>query len=828
MIFSPLQSSRLPAELSTLTQQPHYIKVSKRHLQRCHPVYSLRTLVDSVTSSSKQQTIFVGGKGGVGKTTVSSALAAQLALEDLKVLVVSTDPAHSLGDALDEDLRKARGKPVTLTDPLTGGRLQAMEVNAEAALQNFQESLASFDIQRLATSLGVSVDLLESLGLREFSGLLNNPPPGLDELVALGEVLDDTNADKYDVVVVDTAPTGHTLRLLALPQFLNGLFGKLIALRMRLSGLASTLQAFLGDDAAKSRSQAIDTALQRLEDFKTKISKLEERLKDNTQTSFLVVTVPTKLAVQETKRLVTELTSQNIAVNHVVVNQCVGSLLPEPGTYHVCPGKCRPTSFISPLICVCVYMSYLYIGFILFFVVQYLFCDYCEDASTAEPMSEALVNYYHRRRSGQAKWIDKLKEAAADVSASEEYQSNGKDQAPIAITELPFFDVELVGVPALAYVGSQHFLHNHNLAHLMEASSTINRERGPKVVICGGKGGVGKTTTSSSLAVTMAAQGHNVALISTDPAHSLGDAVQMDLRGGKLIDCPLIGVPVNGDGSLSVLEIDPASALSDFKGVVDQLLGGSDSNKATSGSSDLRSTLQDLENVFDTLPAGTDEVVALAKVVNLVKKGNFDRIVLDTAPTGHTLRMLSTPGFLAELIDRLLTIAQKVNSNAAVKMFIAAAAGNAGASRDQLDTAGATAKSKLLSFQLQMYDLEDMFANPDQTEFLIVTVPTELAVRESVRLLNDLTFEAPDMPIKVRNIVVNQVLKDDDSNIQRFLSRVRDGQASSLTDLEMALAKNARSTEITKVSYLDTEPRGVFGLKIMAEELLRPDKKEST
>jgi len=185
--------------------------------------------------------------------------------------------------------------------------------------------------------------------------------------------------------------------------------------------------------------------------------------------------------------------------------------------------------------------------------------------------------------------------------------------------------------------------------------------------------------------------------------------------------------------------------------------------------------------------------------------------------------MLGTPGFLAELIDRILEISRKINSNAAVKMFITSAASKQGASGEQLESAATVAKSQLIGFQLQMYDLEDLFANPDQTEFLIVTVPTELAVRESVRLLNDLTFEAPDMPIKVRNIVANQVLMDDGSDVTTFLSHVSDGQAGSIESLEQAMQTMQNPPRMTRVQYLDTEPRGVFGLKVLGDALLKDE-----
>jgi arsenite-transporting ATPase len=314
----------------------------------------------------------------------------------------------------------------------------------------------------------------------------------------------------------------------------------------------------------------------------------------------------------------------------------------------------------------------------------------------------------------------------------------------------------------------------------------------------------------------MAAAGRNVALVSTDPAHSLGDIFDYDFSGGNLVDVPLIGVPYT-DGALSVLEVDPSKSLSEFKGLIDNLIGSNDNdgdNDAMAG--DVGQTLRELGDVFDTLPAGTDEVVALAKVVGLIKNGDFDRIILDTAPTGHTLRMLSTPGFISELIEKVLSISNKINSNSMLKMMISKAAGS-----EDMDGKVQAAKKALVDFQFQMYDLEDLFANADQTEFLIVTVPTELAARESIRLLNDLTYEAPDMPIKVRNIVANQVLKEDGSDVATFLNRVAAGQKTSIQELKTAATSMDADVDITECQYLDTEPRGVFGLKVLSSELLK-------
>lgn len=187
-------------------------------------LYSLKPLLDEIQSqissnSADTPVVFVGGKGGVGKTSISSSLAVALASSiehDCKVLIVSTDPAHSLGDALDVDLRQrnpndVKPKPVMLTDPLTNGKLHALEVDPNAALEDFQSNLQLFDVSTLSQSLGINVSpqMLQDLGLDELHTLIRNPPPGLDELVALANVLDPKFAEEYDVIIVDTAPSEY-------------------------------------------------------------------------------------------------------------------------------------------------------------------------------------------------------------------------------------------------------------------------------------------------------------------------------------------------------------------------------------------------------------------------------------------------------------------------------------------------------------------------------------------------------------------------------------------------------------------------------------------
>eukprot|EP00571_Detonula_confervacea_P013925 CAMPEP_0172303728 /NCGR_PEP_ID=MMETSP1058-20130122/5239_1 /TAXON_ID=83371 /ORGANISM="Detonula confervacea, Strain CCMP 353" /LENGTH=870 /DNA_ID=CAMNT_0013014671 /DNA_START=33 /DNA_END=2645 /DNA_ORIENTATION=- len=819
------QQHGFSAAPSTTSQAAASIVHSSSKLHSLHPLIEEIASMANNSNDNDTPVIFVGGKGGVGKTSISSALAVELASSfehDLNVLIVSTDPAHSLGDALDVDLRphatsgndndgSTQPRPLTLSDPLTNRKLHALEVDPRAALADFQRNLELFDIDTLSSSIGMNVSpqLLEDLGLNELNSLIKNPPPGLDELVALSNVLDPKYAEEYDVIIVDTAPTGHTLRMLQLPQFLDGFLQTLLTLRTKLKSLVNTLQMFMGGNNNKNQGNldpakklTVDDALEALENFQQRASQLRLRLQDSSSTKFVVVSIPTILSVRESQRLMGELDNQGICVSDLVVNQCVGGSGDDGGS----DGNDGPGSEVS----------------------------------------ESMKRYYDRRVAGQQRWISELTEACEDVSTSDEYRSNDDDDSGIIqVTEVPFYDMELIGAPALGYLGAQTFgasqggeSENNNFERLVgfDQDDVDPETNNPKIVICGGKGGVGKTTTSSSLAIAMASSGHNVALVSTDPAHSLGDALDMNLNGGLLVDVPLFGIPpimmadgqLGGvdEGSLKAMEIDPTSALKEFRDSIDQLIGRNDSD-----GSELSSTLSSLGEIIDTLPAGTDEVVALAKVIQLIRRNKFDRVVLDTAPTGHTLRMLTTPSFLADLIEKVLVVARKMNSNAAVKLLISSAAKQN--SKYDLDDAAESAKSALLKFQVSMYDLEDLFADPAATEFLIVTIGTELAVRESVRLLNDLTFGDPDMPIRVRNVVVNQVLDSGcsssggedggdnaDEKLQGFVTRLTKSQSSSIEEIHRAVGRLDNPPRVTKVTMLDMEPRGVYGLKALSEQLI--------
>ncbi|CDF39347.1 probable arsenite translocating ATPase [Chondrus crispus] len=256
--------------------------------------------------------IIVGGKGGVGKTSMSAAVATAFADRGQTTLIVSTDPAHSLSDAFGQNM--SGGDPV----PVMGiDNLYAQEVDPDSMKRTFKmmEQMGGGD--KALASMG-----MEDMGLDDLNSLFDTIPPGFDEAVALVEIVKYIQGDaaysRFERIVFDTAPTGHTLRLLALPDFLNGFFGKIISMK---SKLGNVMKQFKGMFGGGDPDAELNASVEDMEELKRSMGMVRDLFRDEIQTEFVVATIPNMMAIAESKRLVEELAKEKIPVRHMFVNQ---------------------------------------------------------------------------------------------------------------------------------------------------------------------------------------------------------------------------------------------------------------------------------------------------------------------------------------------------------------------------------------------------------------------------------------------------------------------------------------------------------------------------
>lgn len=279
---------------------------------------SLEPTLQNIIDQESLNWIFVGGKGGVGKTTTSCCLSVQLAKVRPNVLVVSTDPAHNLSDAFGQ---KFSSKP-----SLVNGfdNLYCMEVDSKGEGQWDMENSGS-GASAITTgttpappppSDGGATEGLES-GIQDIMKDLVGAVPGIDEAMAFAELMKMVQEMNYSTVVFDTAPTGHTLRLLSFPKTMDSAIGKLLALKDKFSGLITQMTAFMGAQGA----EGIKAAITKLEQLKGLIDQVHTQIKDPEKTTFVCVCIPEFLSIYETERLVQELSKSEIDAHNVVVNQ---------------------------------------------------------------------------------------------------------------------------------------------------------------------------------------------------------------------------------------------------------------------------------------------------------------------------------------------------------------------------------------------------------------------------------------------------------------------------------------------------------------------------
>ncbi len=251
-----------------------------------------------------QQVVFFGGKGGVGKTTCSSAFALGASRLGRNVLLVSTDPAHSTSDIFE--------RPIGTSERELQTRLTALEIDGEEEAAHYIADVKA-DIRKMF-SPGVISQANRQIEMAAAS-------PGLIEVALLDKMIDliVDRSRRYDSIVFDTAPTGHTLQLLRMPDAISAWILALVRHRRAL------LEIDRGVEQTRAEATAADPVLAALERRHERLTELRKIVTDRSRTSFVLVSVPERLVIEETARAADQLADTGVAVGGLVVNR----VLPE-------------------------------------------------------------------------------------------------------------------------------------------------------------------------------------------------------------------------------------------------------------------------------------------------------------------------------------------------------------------------------------------------------------------------------------------------------------------------------------------------------------------
>ena len=605
---------------------------------------SKATSIADLLASNPTRYRFVAGKGGVGKTTCAAALAVRCARLGLKTLVISTDPAPSLADALRQPLA-ARPRPVRGLP-----RLHAVEVDGREALQTWIAG-------RQAT--------LRDIALRgtwldrdDVEALLRLSLPGIDEIAALLRIIELADDDRYARVIVDTAPTGHFLRMLQMPSLLQGLAAVFDQMQAKHRVMVDALRGRWTPDAADRLIEAIQHDAERAAML----------IRDPSRAGTVWVTLPELMAVEETLDGLDWLSAHGIGVDAVIVNRATS---PPPSRCRWCEGRRRVERQALDLL----------------------------RGDPRVPARVTILPFAPREPRGLGA-LDALARANDRFAPA----SRPPGQATAAVTARP----------AAAAAGA--------------SGPPPAPESG--LVLVGGKGGVGKTTCAAAMALDAATAraGTRVLLLSADPAHSIADALGQPVSD---VAAPVRGGPPN----LFVRELHADRIFDSWRGeltrAVDALFDRS--GNRTAENSIVAQDRQVIRNLLDLAPPGIDELVAVMEVVDALLSGaagtRFDLVIIDTAPTGHALRLIEMPALVHAWVKAVMAILLKYRA--------VVGPGALGA--------------LLLRLSQGLGRLRAVMTDGSRTRFVVVTRAAALPRAETVRLIERLHDARITVPVVILN-----------------------------------------------------------------------------
>ena len=574
--------------------------------------------------------VFLGGKGGVGKTSLSCALALELArtYPQKTFRLISVDPAHSLRDCL---LDSVLPKNLTLD-----------EFDSAEAMDRFLLSHSD--------SLSVIAKRGTFLDDEDISRLMDLSLPGMDELFAFLEIGLQAEDENIDTIIIDSAPTGHALRLLSLPSF-NSKW--LQALDAMLGKHRYMKQVFSG-------SYTPDGVDNFLVELNRRNEKLLHLLRDHTACSFIPVFLAEKVSIDETLKLLVHLEELEIQVNHVVANR-------------------------------------LYLGEV--------DCDFCQ---TVYRRQQQWIEALQKKR-------PKLVVMAAPCMAIE---PQGAEQLKeFAETVVSFSSEDSARRDSLsrsAPVGFMDPVNINNEENKLKLS-------GKKLLIFGGKGGVGKTTMAAAAALALsdnnAAEGQ--CILSSDPAHSLADCFDMAFDGG--------GKATSIAPKLSGLELDAASKWNNLKADYDSELAAYLSS--LSDNLDFTFDKEVMERLLDLSPPGIDEIMAITEAVGQLHGGK--NMIIDSAPTGHLIRLLQAPELLDDWLKAIFELFLKYKTVMHLPRLT----------------------KYLVDISKKLKKFRSLITDHNKAGIVVVSIPTEMALAEC----RDLLKGCEEMDLSVSGLIINML-----------------------------------------------------------------------
>ncbi len=599
------------------------------------------------------QFIFFSGKGGVGKTSMACTHAVRYADEGKRTLIVTTDPASNLGDVFEQEI----GHHIT---PISGvTNLSAMEIDPDTATKEYIDRAMS---PLRAAFPAQMVQVMEE----QMSGPCTAEVAAFDRFTDF--IVQDKAASEFDMIIFDTAPTGHTIRLLELP--------------------AEWSQSI--DAASSGSGQTCIGPAAAIQDAKHKYENALVALRDESLSIFTFVLHPEAIAIRETKRAISELTKLGIHTYRIIINGII-------------------------------------------------------------PASEKSNPLFAARSEMQARYLKQI-QAELPYPTQRMTLLSGEIQGAARLHQVGkiFFDGEQAPADSEAGRGKTVSVLTSSIDEIRARIQPSGRRR---TIFFAGKGGVGKTVASCLTAVWLAKQGHKTLLLTTDPAAHLGDVLGQPV--GDLV------APITGLQNLWAVKIDPKAAAETYK---TRILDDARQRGRP------ESAIKVMEEELDS-PC-TEEMAAFDQFIDYASQADWDAVVFDTAPTGHTMRLLELPMDWSQQID--------------VKVFAS------------VDGSAADDVAKRRFGQVI-----EMMRDPMQSTFAFVMYPESTPILEAWRAAQELAT----VGIKPGLVVANFVIPPD--QVTSFAQARRNMQVKYLAEISERF-----DTPVLEIPLL---PQEVKGLEMLAE-----------